>query len=83
VFVMNYIRSYASAVGLSADDAVNRFQEIPGAPQPEAFDPAALELARRERAVSALWVTIASGVVLLMALAFQAVHELVLRFANR
>lgn len=83
VFVMNYIRSYASAVGLSADDAVNRFQEIPGSPKPDAFDPAALEVVRRERAVSAMWVTIASTLVLVMALAFQAMHELVLRFANR
>jgi cytoskeletal protein RodZ len=83
VFVMNYIRSYAGAVGLSADDAVNRFQEIPGSPRADEFDPAALEVVRQERALSAMWVTIAAVLLVVAALAFQAMYDLSLRYANR
>lgn len=83
VFVLNYIRSYASAVGLSPDDAVNRFDEIPEAPKAEAFDPGALEVARRARASSAAWSTVAVTLVLASLLAFNAMYELALRYTHR
>jgi cytoskeletal protein RodZ len=83
VFVQNYIRSYATAVGLSADDALNRFHEMPGSPQPEPFDPVALEVARRERAVTLLWVTIAGTLLVVAGLAFEAMYQVALRFTQR
>jgi cytoskeletal protein RodZ len=83
IFVLNYIRSYANAVGLSPDDVVNRFHEIPDAPKAEHFDPAALELARRERAVTAMWLTIASVLVVVMAVALSGMHELAMRYTHR
>lgn len=83
VFVWNYIRSYATVVGLSPDDALNRFQEIPEAPRAEPFDPGALEQDRRTRAEDAMWSTIAAVVVGAALLAASASYELALRFANR
>ncbi len=83
IFVLNYIRSYASAVGLSPDDAVNRFHEIPESPKAEHFDPAALEVDRRARASSAMWATIAIVLVLSMLLALNAMYELSIRFTHR
>ena len=83
IFVLNYIRSYASAVGLSPDDAVNRFHEIPESPKAEHFDPAALEVDRRARASSAMWVTIASVLVVGLLLALNGMYELSMRFAHR
>lgn len=51
VFVHNLIKSYAQAVGLSADEAVTRWHEIPGvAPEPAAT-PQMLEAARRKKAL--------------------------------
>ena len=78
-----HIRSYASAVGLSPDDAVNRFHEIPESPKAEHFDPAALEVDRRARASSAMWATIAGVLVVTMLIALNAMYELSLRFAHR
>lgn len=83
VFLLNYIRSYAAAVGLSADDAVARFEEIPGAPRPAEFDPAALEQARRERALTVAAVVAAAVALLVTALVGQALYEAALRWANR
>lgn len=83
VFVLNYIRSYANVVGLSADEALNRFQEIPGAPQAEHFDPGELEQARRERALTAMWVTLAGLALGAAGFALNAMYALALRFANR
>ncbi len=83
VFVLNYIRSYATAVGLSPDDAVNRFHEIPDSPKAEHFDPAALELDRRARATSIMWSTIAAFVVLAALLTLNGVYELTLRYTHR
>ena len=83
IFVLNYIRSYASAVGLAPDDAVNRFHEIPESPKAEHFDPAALEVDRRARASSAMWATIASVLVVGMLLALNAMYELSIRFTHR
>lgn len=83
IFLLNYIRSYATVVGLSPDDAVNRFEELPNAPRAEAFDPQALELARRERASSAMWSTVAAIVVVIALLGLNSLHELAIRFAHR
>lgn len=55
VFVLNYVKSYAQVVGLSADDVVNRFHEIPGTLAPTETSPLALEAARRKSA----WVVVA------------------------
>jgi cytoskeletal protein RodZ len=53
VFVLHYIKAYAQVIGLSADEAVLRYEEIDktAAAMPP---PAALELQRRRRA----WVTL-------------------------
>jgi cytoskeletal protein RodZ len=83
IFVLNYIRSYASAVGLSPDDAVNRFHEIPESPKAEHFDPAALETDRRARATSAMWTTIAGVVLIAAVVALNAMYELALRYTHR
>lgn len=83
IFVLNYIRSYVTAVGLSPDDAVNRFHEIPESPKAEPFDPAALEVARQERASSAMWTTIAGVVLGAAVLALNAMYELALRYTHR
>jgi cytoskeletal protein RodZ len=83
IFVLNYIRSYATAVGLSPDDAVNRFHEIPEAPRAETFDPAALEVDRRARASSAMWSTIAAVLVAGLLLALNGMYELAIRYTHR
>ncbi|HEY0882697.1 MAG TPA: helix-turn-helix transcriptional regulator [Archangium sp.] len=83
VFLLNYIRSYATAVGLSPDDAVNRFHEIPEAPRAEAFDPAALESDRRARASSAMWSTIAAVLGVGLLLALNGLYELTIRYTHR
>lgn len=83
VFVLNYIRSYATAVGLSPDDVVARFHEIPESPKAEHFDPAALEVERRARASTILWATLAGIGLLATGLAANAMYELALRFTHR
>lgn len=83
IFVLNYIRSYASAVGLSPDDAVNRFHEIPESPKAEHFDPKALEVDRRARASTVMWATIAAVVVLSLLLAMNAMYEVAIRYTHR
>jgi cytoskeletal protein RodZ len=59
VFLQNLIRSYSQVVGLSADDAINRWHEIPGvAREPEAA-PKELEQQRKSRAwKTLLWVMV-------------------------
>jgi len=83
VFMLNYIRSYAAAVGLSADEAVARYDEIPGAPRAAEFDPPALEKARRERALTVASVVAAAVALLVSAAVGQALYEAALRWANR
>ena len=83
VFVLNYIRSYATAVGLSPDDVVNRFHEIPEAPRAEHFDPHALEVDRLARASSVMWSAIAAVVVVSMLLALNAMYDLAIRYTHR
>lgn len=69
VFVLNYIRAYATVIGLSPEDAVLRFEEVDKAkPEPT---PAALEQERRRRA----WVGLC---VLLVALSVGAYVALVM-----
>ena len=83
IFVLNYIRSYATVVGLPPDEALTRFVTIPDAPRKEPFDPAALETERRERASRTLWVTLAVFVVLTALVALNAMHEVAIRYAHR
>ena len=83
IFVLNYIRSYATAVGLSPDDVVNRFHEIPDAPREEHFDPQALEVVRRARASSVMWSAIAAVVVVSVLLALSAMYDLAIRYTHR
>ena len=83
IFVLNYIRSYAGAVGLSPDDAVNRFGEIPGSRKAEHFDPQALEVDRRARASGAMWATIAGAAVVALLLALNAMYDLAIRYTHR
>ncbi|MBM4778922.1 MAG: transcriptional regulator [Archangiaceae bacterium] len=59
VFVVNALKSYAGAVGLSVDETLSRFDGLPDAPKDSSFDPKALELQRREHAISAVLVTVA------------------------
>jgi cytoskeletal protein RodZ len=48
IFVVNYVRAYASVIGLAPDEAVLRYEEVDKAtPAPS---PAALEKERRKRA---------------------------------
>jgi cytoskeletal protein RodZ len=83
IFVLNYIRSYATAVGLSPDEALNRFHEIPEAPRAETFDPAALELDRRAHASTAAWSTLAAVLVVGLLLALNGMYELAMRYTHR
>lgn len=70
VFVVNYIRAYATVIGLSPEEAVLRFEEVDKAtPEPS---PAALERERRRRA---WWVL---GVVVVLALGVGAYVALVM-----
>lgn len=83
IFILNYIRSYAGVVGLSPDEAVNRFDEIPEAPRAESFDPQALETVRVARAADAMWSTVAAVALGVTLLALNGLYELVLRFTHR
>ncbi len=83
VFLVNYVRSYALAVGESPDQFVARFHEVPGAPRAEIFDPAALEVARRERALTAMWVTFAAIALSASIFAVTAMIDIVSQYANR
>ena len=83
VFVLNYIRSYAAAVGLSPDETVTRFEALPGAPRAEAFDPGALEHDRRQRALTVLWLVLAAVALLGAGFTGQALYALAQRFATR
>lgn len=50
VFVVNHLRAYAQVLGLSPDEVLNRFHEIPGTLAPTEQSPIALEAARRKSA---------------------------------
>lgn len=65
VFVVNHLKAYAQALGLSADDVLNRFHEIPGTLAPTEQSPIALEAARRK---SAWKILVAVGAVLVLGL---------------
>lgn len=59
VFVLNALRTYASAVGLPVDETLSRFDALAEAPKPLEFDPQALEVARREHAIAGVLATVA------------------------
>jgi cytoskeletal protein RodZ len=70
VFVVNYIRAYATVIGLAPEEAILRFEEVDKAtPEPS---PVVLERERRRRA---WWVL---GVVVLVALGVGAYVALVM-----
>ena len=83
IFIINYVRSYATAVGLSPDDAVSRFHALPESPKAEHFDPAALEVDRLARASSVMWSTIAGVVVVSLLVALNAMYDLAIRYSHR
>lgn len=68
VFQQKLIRSYAVAIGLSADQAVDRWHEIPGVPVEAEAAPAELEKQRRRRAVRNLVLAIVGGLLALWAI---------------
>ena len=60
VFLQNLIRAYAQVIGLSADDAITRWHEIPGvAREPETL-PGVLEQRRKSRAWKTLLLVLAA-----------------------
>lgn len=63
VFTVNHLRAYATALGLSPDEVLNRFHEIPGTMAPTEQSPIALEAARRK---SAWGVVVVIAIVLLV-----------------
>lgn len=83
VFMLNYLRSYAQAVGLAPDELVNRYHEVPGHEAAASFDPRALEATRRARAITAAWVT--GAVLCVSTLSFVAITaaDLIARYATR
>ncbi len=83
VFVLNYLRSYAAAVGLSGDEVVERYQRIPGVPLAEKFDPAGLEVVRRGRAYTTLWLVVAAISVGALGFAFNVMTELAVKYTHR
>jgi cytoskeletal protein RodZ len=83
VFVVNYVRSYARAVGLEPDATVARYQQIPGVPAPEAFDPATLEKARREQALTRAWLVAAGASAASFAAWLAWASDVALRFTAR
>ncbi len=50
VFLQNLIRAYAQVIGLSADDAITRWHEIPGVAREPETTPKVLEKQRKSRA---------------------------------
>jgi cytoskeletal protein RodZ len=83
VFLLNYVRSYATIVGLDPDDALNRLEQVPGAPRAAEFDPAALEVVRRQRAISMLWVCIAVAALGVAAVAADTLYDVAVRASYR
>ncbi|MCY1077176.1 helix-turn-helix domain-containing protein [Archangium lansingense] len=70
VFVVNYIRAYATVIGLAPEEAILRYEEVDKAtPEPS---PVVLERERRKRA----WVAL--GVLLVVALCVGAYVALVM-----
>jgi cytoskeletal protein RodZ len=69
VFVVNHLRAYAQVLGLSADDVLNRFHEIPGTLAPTEASPVLLEAQRRKGA----WIVFAALLGLLV-LGFFALY---------
>ena len=55
VFLLNLLKSYAGAVGLSADEVLGRYAEIPKAPVAPEYQAPSLKPARRRRA----WIAVA------------------------
>jgi cytoskeletal protein RodZ len=70
VFILNYIRAYATAIGIVPDEAVLRYEEVDRTVK-SLPAPAVLERQRRRRA----WITLA-GVVVAVAAAVYVVFRM-------
>ena len=68
VFVQNYVRSYAKAVGLPEDEVLSRLLAVPGVLPPTEPSPVLLESSRRKDAYRALVVVVLVAIVGLLAL---------------
>jgi len=73
VFVVHHLKAYAAALGLSPDEVLNRFHEIPGTLAPTEQSPVALEAARRKSAWK-IMVALGAAVVLGLALLWWWTH---------
>lgn len=62
VFLVNLLKSYAGAVGLSADEVLGRYAEIPKAALPPEHRPPSLGPARRKSALLAVGLVLALAV---------------------
>lgn len=63
IFLQNLIRAYAQVIGMSADDAITRWHEIPGVARDPDAAPAVLEKERKSRALKTLLLVLAAGAV--------------------
>ncbi len=72
VFLQNMIRAYASSVGLSADDALGLWHEIPGVAVDPPPSPEELEAKRRKNAWKGVMLAVAAALAALYGLAHWA-----------
>ncbi len=72
VFLQNMIRAYAATIGLSADDAVGRWHEIPGVSEEPGPTPQVLEAKRRQSAWKGVLLAVVAALAALYALAHWA-----------
>lgn len=70
VFLQNMIRAYATTIGVSADDAVGRWHEIPGVAAEPGPTPEELEVVRRKDA----WKGVLVAVLAVMAAFYGLAH---------
>ena len=68
VFVQNYVRSYAKAVGLSEEEVLNRLLAIPGILPPTEQSPLLQETSRRSDAYRTLAIMVVALIVGALAL---------------
>ena len=72
VFLQNMIRAYATTIGVSADDAVGRWHEIPGVAAEPGPTPEELEVLRRKNAWKGVLLAVVAAGAALYALAHWA-----------
>jgi cytoskeletal protein RodZ len=72
VFLQNMIRAYAATIGVSADDAVGRWYEIPGVSPEPGPTPQTLEARRRRSAWKGVLLAVLGALAALYGLAHWA-----------